>query len=382
MKERILALMVSVVLLLSGCTFPTSDTILPSDKETKEPTPAITKTVAPSSQPVPIVEGDTLTVHYLDVGQADASLIICEEATMLIDGGNAADSDFIYAYLKKLGITSLDYIVCTHAHEDHVGGLSGALNYATVDTVYCPVTEYDSRAFGSFVKYTQAQGKSIEVPSAGDTFMLGSAMVTIIGPVKEYRETNNTSIILRIAFGDTSFLFTGDAKYEAEHDILEKEFELKSTVLKVGHHGSNTSTSYSFLREVCPDYAVISCGKDNSYGHPHEETLSKLRDADVAVYRTDMQGTIIVTSDGHSVSFTTERNQDADTIELPPNSTQTDSSTTTEASYVLNTNTKKFHYPTCSSVDAMKPENRQDYTGSADELVAMGYSPCGRCKPR
>lgn len=298
---------------------------------------------------------------------------------MLIDGGNVADSDFIYAYLKEHNITSLEYIVCTHAHEDHVGGLSGALNYATVETVYCPVTEYDSRAFGSFVKYTQAQGKSIEIPGAGDTFMLGSAAVTIIGPVKEYTETNNTSIVLRIVFGDTSFLFTGDAEDEAEHDILEKEFNIKSTVLKVGHHGSSTSTSYSFLREVDPDYAIISCGKNNSYGHPHEETLSKLRDADVAVYRTDMQGTIIAISDGHSVSFTAERNQDADTIKLPPNSTQIDISS--DRLYILNTNTKKFHYPICSSVETIKPENRQDFEGSADELIVMGYSPCGRCNP-
>lgn len=296
---------------------------------------------------------------------------------MLIDGGNAADSDLIYTYLKNHSVNNLDYMVCTHAHEDHVGGLAGALNYASVDTVYCPVTEYGSRAFANFVSNTEKQGRHIEVPTAGDAFTLGSAAVTVLGPVREYEENNNTSIVLRVVYGETSFLFTGDAEADAERDMIDAGAEVKSTVLKVGHHGSSTSTSYPFLREVAPAYAVISCGKDNSYGHPHEETMSKLRDADVTVYRTDIQGTIVATSDGHTVSFATERNQNGDTIGLPPNSTQTD--TGAAAAYVVNTNTGKFHLPTCGSVDAMKPENRMEYSGTKEELMEQGYSPCGRC---
>ena len=268
-------------------------------------------------------------------------------------------------------------MVCTHAHEDHVGGLAGALNYASVDTVYCPVTEYDSRAFANFVSYTEKQGRHIEVPSAGDSFPLGSAAVTVLGPVREYEETNDTSIVLRVVYGETSFLFTGDAEADAERDMIDAGVELESTVLKVGHHGSSTSTSYPFLREVAPAYAVVSCGKNNSYGHPHEETMSKLRDADVTVYRTDMQGTIVATSDGKTVSFATERNQNGDTIGLPPNSIQTD--TGTAAAYVVNTNTGKFHLPTCGSVADMKLENRMEYSGTKEDLIAQGYVPCKRC---
>ncbi len=371
MKKRFLFLALAVTLLLGGCT--SGPTATPA-YESQTPGVDVQLTAEPSPT---VPDGNAFTVHFIDVGQADSALVLCDGQAMLIDGGNAADSDLIYTYLKNHGVSDLDYMVCTHAHEDHVGGLPGALNYASVGTVYCPVTEYDSRAFDSFVKYTEKQGRSVEIPRAGDTFSLGSASVTVLGPVREYEETNDTSIVLRIVYGETSFLFTGDAEAAAEHDVIEAGAELESTVLKVGHHGSSTSTSYPFLRAVAPQYAVISCGKDNSYGHPHEETRSKLRDADVTVYRTDRQGTIIATSDGHTVVFTTERNQDGDMLELPPNSTQTDAGT--ETAYVVNTNTKKFHLPSCGSVDDMKPENRQDYTGTKGELIAQGYSPCGRC---
>jgi competence protein ComEC len=306
------------------------------------------------------------------VGQADAALVLCDGEAMMIDGGNAADSNVIYTYLRNLGIDHLNYIICTHGHEDHVGGLAGALNYATVDHALCSVESYDSKAFSNFVTYLDEQNVEIEIPSAGDTFTLGSAVVTVIGPISESSEQNNNSLVLRIVYGETSFLFTGDAEREEEQEILNTGYELASTVLKVGHHGSDTSTTYPFLREVAPQYAVISVGAKNSYGHPSEDTLSRLRDADVTVYRTDMQGDIICTSDGTSVSFSVGRNADVDTINLPSNSTVSgggsDSTTTpetdpaetttpepdpvetttpdTSVQYVLNTSTKKFHYPT------------------------------------
>lgn len=265
--------------------------------------------------PEELPEDSTFEIHFLDVGQADAALIICDEEAMLIDGGNSEDSDFIYAYLEEHEITYLDYIVATHGHEDHVGGLSGALNYAMVGRAYCSVTEYDSEAFSDFLKYLGEQEIGITVPSAGDSFMLGSADVTILGPINESDDPNNTSIVLRVVYGDTSFLFTGDAEREEEQDILDAGYKLKSTVLKVGHHGSESSTTYPFLYEIEPEYAVISVGEDNSYGHPTEAVLSRLRDADVAVYRTDMQGTVICESDGQKVTFSVERNADADTRE-------------------------------------------------------------------
>jgi competence protein ComEC len=260
-----------------------------------------------TTEPAATATGEPgLTAYFLDVGQADAALVVCEGEAMLIDGGNVADSDLIYTFLKNHGVSHLDYIVGSHAHEDHIGGLAGALNYASVDTAYCSVTEYDSKAFGNFVKYLGAQGKSITVPKDGDSFKLGGADVKIIGPVKASDEPNNMSIVLRITYGKTRFLFTGDAEREEESGIIEAGYDLSADVLKVGHHGSNTSTGYRFLREIMPEYAIISCGKGSEYGHPGEETLSRLRDADASVFRTDLNGMITVTSDGKSIRVASE----------------------------------------------------------------------------
>lgn len=317
-------------------------------------------------------DGSGLEVHFIDVGQADAALVLCDGESMLIDGGNSEDSDVIYTYLEKQKVEELDYMVCTHAHEDHVGGLSGALMYASVDTALAPVTEYDSRAFRNFLEGLEKQGTEITIPEAGDSFSLGSAQVKILGPVRETDETNNTSIVLRIVYGDTSFLFTGDAEREEEEDILDTGEVLKSTVLKVGHHGSDSSTSYPFLREVMPEYGVISVGTGNTYGHPTQEVLSRLSDAGVTVYRTDLQGDIICTSDGAEVTFRTAKDT------APQEGRKPDQE---EKEYILNTNTMKFHAPACSSAEEMGPENKKEFKGTREELLEQGYSPCGRCKP-
>ena len=246
-------------------------------------------------------------IHFIDVGQADAAVIICDNEILMIDGGNAADSSLIYSYLTNtLGIKHIDYMIATHAHEDHVGGLAGALNACTVGKIYSPVTQYDSRAFESLVKYANKQGVELTVPTVGDVFSVGSAKVQILSPAYIYADTNDTSIVAKIVYGRTSFMFTGDAGWEPEHDMVDSGYDLSATLLKVGHHGSDTSTSYVFLREIMPQYAVISVGEDNSYGHPTDNVLSRLRDADTTVYRTDLHGDIICYSDGETLSFETE----------------------------------------------------------------------------
>lgn len=243
-------------------------------------------------------------VHFIDVGQADAALVVCEGARMLIDGGNAEDSNLIAAYLKKQEISHLDYVIGTHAHEDHVGGLSGALSVCTAGAVYAPESEADTRAYRNFKEKTEEQGLKMQHPAPGDRLQLGGADVLFLGPVTEDADDlNNTSIMLKITYGETSFLFTGDAEREEEQAVLDTGMDISATVLKVGHHGSSTSTSYPFLRAVMPEYAVISVGRGNDYGHPHEETRSRLRDADVTVYRTDELGDIVMTSDGKTVAL-------------------------------------------------------------------------------
>ena len=247
-------------------------------------------------------------VHFLDVGQADAALVQCENRWMLIDGGNGEDSNLIAAYLKKQGISYLDYIVCSHAHEDHVGGLSGALSVAEVGEVYAPETGADTRAYKNFKAKVKEQGLTIQHPVPGDSIRLGQATILFLGPVEEDKDDiNNTSIMLKITYGQTAFLFTGDGEREEELSVLDTGLDVSATVLKVGHHGSSTSTSYPFLRAVNPEYAVISVGKGNDYGHPHQETISRLSDADTKLYRTDELGDIIMTSDGYEISVRNAR---------------------------------------------------------------------------
>lgn len=343
-------------------------------------------------------ENSTFSIHFIDVGQADAALVECDGHYMLIDGGNKADSNVIYSVLKKTGVSKLDIVVGTHAHEDHIGGLPGAFNYTTADITLCPVTSYDSKAFDDFKKYAEQKGGGITIPSVGDTYTLGSATITILG-VNGGNDTNDTSIILMIQYGKTSFLFTGDAEREAEQAVINSGVDLSATMLKVGHHGSDTSTSYLFLRNIAPMYAVISVGDGNSYGHPTEDTLSRLRDADVTVFRTDLQGDIYCTSDGFSVSFTVNRNADADTLApqtpqvtvdptpdpTPPQNPSDDNDSgevdARVADYVGNKNSHIFHYADCSSVKQMSEKNKYYFTGTREEMIDQGYTPCQRCNP-
>lgn len=345
----------------------------------------------------------TFSVTYIDVGQGDAALVECDGKYMLIDGGTSGNSNRIYSILNARGATHLDILVASHAHEDHIGGLSGALNYATVGMALCPKTEYDSDVFRNMLKYLEQQSVSITVPKVGDSYKLGSAKVEILA-VNSDDDENETSIILKVTYGNTSFLFTGDGENAAEQMALRKGNKLGATVLKVGHHGADTSSSEAFIKKVNPEYAVISVGKNNSYGHPTAEALGALKAVGAVLYRTDMQGDITAVSDGDTVTFTTARNTDADTYGAAgaqptptpaptPTPTPTSAPTPTptptptynsggySANYILNVNTEKFHYPSCSSVKKMKESNKIYFDGSRDEAIRRGYDPCGICHP-
>jgi len=319
-------------------------------------------------------EGFEFKIYFIDVGQAESSLIICDGQTLLIDGGNVSDSSLIFSFLKSHGITHLNYIIGTHAHEDHIGGLAGALNFASVDIAYCPVTFYDTKAFSDFVKYLEKQNVTITVPRAGETFSLGSAAVEILGPVKEDPNHNNMSIVTKITYGNTSFIFTGDAEREEEADVLNQGYDLSASLLQVGHHGSDTSTTYPFLREIMPRFAIISSGQGNIYGHPHENLLSRLRDAGAEVYRTDLHGTIICTSDGRSLTFETEKTAPSTGQE----SHGEQSAAAGVGAYIGNKNSGKLHLPSCTSLPA---ERNRVYFDTREEAIDVGFEPCKNCRP-
>lgn len=316
------------------------------------------------------VDDNGFSILFLDVGQADSMLLRCDGDAMLVDGGNVDDSNTVAAVLKKQdGLDHLEYVVCTHAHEDHGGGIPGALHTLPVNHLLAPVDECDSRYFQNLLKAAAEQDLEIEIPEPGDTFSLGSAAVEVLGPLEDYSETNNTSLVLMVTYGETRFLLTGDMEAAAEKDLVESGCDLDADLLKAGHHGSSSSSSYVFLREVTPEYAVIQCGADNDYGHPHEETMSRLRDVGAKVYRSDLQGDILARSDGKTITITTARNQNIDTNPAPSN---------TPAYYIGNTNTKKFHRPDCSGLP--KEEHRVRFD-TRPEAVSAGYTPCRICKP-
>ena len=324
-------------------------------------------------------------VEFIDVGQGDCALIQCDGHYMMIDGGPSKASSTVYTILKNKGIKAIDMMIATHPDEDHIGGLSGALNYSSVGTVLSPVTTHDTKTFNSLLKYVAKQGKTITVPKVGDSYALGSSKIDIIGPIYSSSDTNNQSIVVKVTYGTNSFIFTGDAEEEEESSIIKKYKGLKCDVLKVGHHGSNSSTSKAWLNATKPTYAVIPVGQ-NSYGHPTQNTIDKLTKAGATIYRTDLHGDITFTSDGKKLSIQTEKNAssfDVNTGDGKKGSSSlgagNDVSIPAGTKFVLNISSKKFHVQDCGSVKDMNAKNMQFSTASADELIKAGYKPCQRC---
>ena len=258
-------------------------------------------TLGPKPTPLP---GDGLYVSFIDVGQGDSALAVCEGETLLIDAGVPEAGPEVVDYLESVGVTELDYVVCTHAHEDHCGGLDYVLESFPVGTLFAPYTEFD--ASGSFTHFenTAAElGIDITVPEPGMEFTLGAAAFEFVGPVSGWEgDVNDSSLVVRLDYGSDSFLFTGDISSGPLEDCAYiGGYSLDVDVLKLGHHGSRTSTDQGILDLTTPEVAVACCGLDNSYGHPHDEVVELCEENGVLLLRTDRDGDIMLHSNGAEI---------------------------------------------------------------------------------
>ena len=342
-----------------------------------------------------------LKVHYIDVGQADSILIQQGNENMLIDGGNNDDENTLKNYLSSLGIKEFTYVVGTHAHEDHIGSLDYIINSYKAGKIYFPKTTATTKTFENLAEAVKNKGMQFTAPSVGETFNLGDAKCTILAPNNsKYDDANNYSIVIKVEYKNTSFLFTGDAEDVSEKEMLSNGLDLKADVLKVGHHGSRSSSTDEFLNAVNPEYAVISVGKDNDYGHPNVETLDKLNKRGIKIYRTDESGTIVAVSDGRNITFNSQpssgstdagsgNKKESSKNETKDNSKNTDTSKIEEKEddessesaknsgsttvWIANKGSKVYHKDkTCSGM-----KNPVEY--SQEEAEEQGLKPCSKC---
>ncbi|WP_147565408.1 ComEC/Rec2 family competence protein [Clostridium tyrobutyricum] len=245
-----------------------------------------------------------IKVHYIDIDQGDSELIQVNGKNLLIDAGPNKSKDKLMSYLSNHNIKKFDYVIATHPDEDHIGGMGDVIKNYTVDTFYAPKKISNTRTFEYMINQLKNKNMKIDVPKPGMQLDFGNnTKAEILAPNSDsYPDTNDYSIVLKIAYGNNKFLFTGDAEKASEMEMLHKNYDITADVLKVGHHGSSSSTSEEFLNRVNPKIAIISCGKDNKYGHPTKKTINKLKKKDIQIYRTDIDETIVLKSDGNTIT--------------------------------------------------------------------------------
>lgn len=339
-----------------------------------------------------------LSITYLDVGQGNSVFIECDDHYMLIDGGTSDQSSKIYSFLEKKDIEKLDFAVATNTKEENVGGLAAALKEYDCDMVLAPTNEAANEKYADFLKYTEKNEKSVTVPDVNDTYTLGDAKISVLACASKIDAAQ--SIILQIQHFDTKYLFASDVKTEEEGALYEQHGEaLKSDVLFIGNHGSSISSSDAFLDTVNPKIAILSVDGNDGRGLPESKVLDALHQRNIDLYRTDCNGDIKLVSDGKSINISTAKKTNLNQlltsgfIPTPtPEPTLTPIPEPTpepvveeqkpiEQYYIINTNTGKFHYPTCRSIKRIKDKNKLEFTGTRDDVLVRGYSPCMICNP-
>ena len=330
-----------------------------------------------------------MEVHFIDVGQGDCSLIKCGDEYMLIDAGTDDSGTAIQLYLTKQGINTLKYFIVTHSDADHEGGADVIITKFDIQNLYMCAYPKETKTHKDVLNAATYKNLKWTTPSVGTTFSIGSAIVTVIAPNATYDDPNNSSIAVLIQNGENKFLFTGDCEEDAEADIIKNGYDISADVYQVGHHGSNTSSSQSFLDKVNPTYAVISCGEGNSYGHPRAETLTKFQNMGIQIFRTDDQGTIIAYSDGTNITWNMSPSENWSPGEPTSGSSTSTSSTTSNQTTVNNSENNgnsetlvwlsatgsKYHK--INNCGNMNPNKATQVTEA--EAIAKGKQKCSKC---
>lgn len=398
--NKMLIMLIVILMIIGGCSPINNDVNAENPiNVNKENVKADNKIPVDDAKIDQVIEGE-LEVHFIDVGQGDSILIKQGEHNMLIDAGDNHKGKDVVDYLRNENIKSLDYVIGTHPHADHIGGLDDVINSFEISKVIMPDKMHTTKTFEDVLNAIYSKNLKITKAVAGNEYELGNAKFTVLAPISNNDSNlNNHSVSIRLEYGNNSFMFTGDAENIAEQEIVNNGMNIQADVLKAGHHGSNTSNSDSFVNKVNPQYVVIQVGEGNKYNHPNTDIIEKFENMEIEIYRNDLHGTVVAKSDGKKIEFSINKgaapkikNNNSNTLSgnaSPLDNPKSDvekpiveekiivnESISTE--FIGTKTTKKFHKNNCRHIP--KEDNRV-YFNTLKEALDSGFEACKICKP-